>query len=223
MKYPRLNCMMVIGLMPLFMGCGLYAPKSTSTSVESETVDQVQHEEPLPLTIGDVEGKVFMTANIAQDSLASNINVEELISRNERVHLRTITITEPFPQSLVCEFHLISEQNFPDNPVAIRGRILRDEDEIGSFVAVLGEHAVRRMVLDVEALPSLKFHFDVLENLDAIPDTMLVVAEMEAMLTPTGTDESTLDPATVQVSSANRNIIRSNPIRINFVRSAQEE
>ncbi len=223
MKYPLLISLMGIGLALLYTGCGLYAPKPTSPSVESEEVEQVQHEEQLPLTIGDVEGKVFMTANIAQESRAANIDIQELVSRNERVHLRTITVTEPFPESLLCEFQLTSEQNFPDNPVAIRGRILRDEDEIGNFVAVLGEHAVRRIVLDIENLPSLKYQFDVLESLDTIPETMLVVAEFEAMLTPTGTDESTLDPATIQVSNANSNILRSNPLRINFVRSVQEE
>lgn len=202
-------------------GCGLYDPTPPLVDEPEEAASTVQ--EPQPLTIGDVESKVFMVADVAETSQGPNIEVDTLESRNERVQLRTINVAAPHPESLVIEFHLVSEQNFPDNPVAILGRIMRDDEAIGDFEAVLGAEAVRRLAVNPEELPSLYYYFDVLEGLDDIPETMLVVADLDAKLTPTGTEEATLDPASVAVASANRSVLRSNPLRINFLPAPETE
>lgn len=213
-----LGCLLIQG------GCGLYDPTPPDSEEEPQSTSSSAEEEQLPLTIGDVESQVYMTADIAEDAQGSNVEIDTLRSRNERVQLKTVTITPPFPDSLICSFHLASEQNFPDNPVAILGRVLRDDEEIGEFEAVLGAKAVRRRMLDDDKdLPSLEYHFDVLEGLEEVPETMLVLAEMDAKLTPTGTEEEGLDPATVTVREANHGILRSNPLRINFTQDTAEE
>jgi len=175
------------------------------------------------LTIGDVEGNTTVEANIPQELRGVNLKVEELSTRSrEVVTMATATVKPPYPESLEVRVVIHCKKQFRERPVAVRGTVYReldnaDREAVGTFQTVLGSNAVRYQEKDWLTEPPLQFSADALAGLDTAPETMLVYAEVEVVLTAEGTDEATLDPATATPPiPADASVMSSNPLRINF-------
>ncbi len=173
----------------------------------------------LKLNIGDVEAQVFIAANIAEESRGLQVAVKEIItpSAKKMLGMCIVTVTAPFPKTLWAEFSIKSFQAFPDQPVAMRGVVLRGEETIGKFHTVLGKYAQVPGPVEGMNVPELVFKLDLLEGLAEIPETLAVYAQFEALLMPLGTGAETLDPLAAAIEEVPSATIRSNPIRIKFI------
>lgn len=179
---------------------------------------------PIPhvLTIGDVEGQVSLAATIPESSRGPAVTVEEMNTRNELLTFCTVTIDVPRPLFLPGQFTIRAKKQFRDRPVAARARIYREIDggepeQIGEFATVIGSNAMRRGPESYLEEPVMQFEADILQDLPAGVESMLVLAKMEVLLMPEGTDENTLDPVTATVEDpTDQTVIESNPMRVNF-------
>ena len=175
--------------------------------------------EETSINIGDVEAVVSIALTVSTESRGPQVSVEDIITPNAReiLGMSNVTVTAPYPETLVAAIGVFSVDNFADRPVALRGKILREGTQIGTFSTVLGKYATGRVPAGVVPMPKLAFTADVFQGMSTMPDTMLIFAEVEAFLLPSGTDESTVDPLTVTTSVENKTVIRSNPMRVDFV------
>ncbi len=175
------------------------------------------------MTIGDVEGKTSVNATIPKELRGARVVVDELGTRsNEILAMCTVDLKPPYPDTLEATFTIRCKKQFKKRPVAARATIYRefaegDREEIGAFHTVLGANSMRYRPEEWLIDPKLQFRCDVLAGLNTVPETMLIYAEMEVLLMPEGTDENTLDPmAATVVDPADKSVISSNPLRINF-------
>ena len=174
------------------------------------------------INIGDVEAVVAIEFTIAQESRSPQVQVEEVITPNVRktLGMSNVTVSAPYPEKLVASIKFTSANNFEDQPVAFRGRVLREGTEVGTFSAVLGKYARGRAPRGV-VVPRMSFTADIFKDLSSKPKSMLLFAEAEAFLLPMGTDEATVDPLTVTATAEFKTAITSNPMRVDFVAPAE--
>ena len=172
-----------------------------------------------PIDLGDVDSGVFIRGVLAPQSQSPSVTAESIETLRGTVSLTTITVREPFPERLMVRFEVTANRIFEERPVVVRARAYRNENEvIGDGAAwVLGREATI-LPRDEAGNPVQRaYTVDVLEGLDAIPDTMLVHGRADAWLMPVGTVETLLDPRVAD--SSERVPLMGNPVRINFVRT----
>ena len=182
-------------------------PPATGTIGLPPATSGAEHE----INIGDVEATVRILGTLAPESEAPNITVQTY-EHALVVDLATITVSPPFPDELKVLFTTRGLRSFGVTPVAVRAKVFVDKKEVYSYALKFGLRAEYERPEEV---------VDVLAGLETIPDTMLVHVEAEAVLMPEGTNEVSLDPLTATASIERRTTIRSNPVRINFVKSAE--
>lgn len=157
--------------------------------------------------VGDAEAALHIEAVIAERSKGPNVKTDVAIDMRQRPTMATADIAPPAPKELWVTFTLKSLQPFAERPAAVRIKILRENDVIGSFDAVMGADATKKPA---------EYSLDVLAGLSAAPATMLVHAQAEVILLPAGTDIATTDPAKVTGTPTTTGTLLSNPVRINF-------
>lgn len=163
--------------------------------------------------IGDVEAGVRLEGILAERSQASNVEEERFETRKGDLMSTTITVRPPFPESLWLTFRVNASRGFRTAPVALRAKILVEEEERGGFTAVLDAEAARSVYEKT---------VDVLAGLEGPPETMLAYAQAEAVLLPEGTEAAMVAPATATGPPERCATITGNPVRINFVKGPTE-
>jgi hypothetical protein len=168
--------------------------------------------------IGDVEADLRIEATVADESLGAQVTAAEDRTVRNTLTMTTATVPPPPPAQLWLRFRVAPGKNvnYARHPVVVRGRILRDNVPLDTFSTVLGAYLHAQQTVAVGTVRPLDFKVDVLQGLAAPPPTMLVHGQAELILLPEGTDEATLDPATVTAEAGNQTTVLSNPVRINF-------
>ena len=223
--------MRLSALLPVFAGVVLFAcsgqpPKpAPAASPDAAPAPVASAADDNALDIGDVEFAVSCVLTIAEADRAGGVTVKELKDYKKNLSMVTADYAGPRPATVPVTCHLESAANYIDTPVALRGRVFRevspgDKQEIGAFTAVAGA-----MATDLPergfGLPPAQWTFDAAQGLDSLPDSMLITVELTMLLTPPGTKELDLDPATVEVEASMRSVEISNPLRLNFQGDAQ--
>ena len=185
------------------------AAKGSSVAPKAETSGVTA--EKKSMDIGDVESVLHIVATLAARSAAPNIKVEEMKDSRNHLDLTTLTIGPPDPKEVYVSFRVEASKPLTEGPVALRAKILRDNQEIGSFATLLGADAVNQPYEQA---------VNVLAGLEAVPDTFLVHVQAEVILLPAGTDPATVDVRTVSGTPDSTGAVLSNPVRVNFKRPA---
>lgn len=214
-----------IAFVLIFAGCGrdaekdpsrTAAPAAAGTAAQSATMPSKP-----PIDLGDVDSGLTIRAELARGAASSTVSADYVETLRGSLSMATITVEEPFPETLPVSFTLLSQRPFVERPVVVRIHAYRDNDRITeeSSAWIMGRDARQEPVgADGKSRPRT-FTVDVMAGLEGVPETMLVHARADAWLMETGTAEDLLDPRTA--TSAEQVAIMSNPVRINFKRAVQ--
>lgn len=170
--------------------------------------------------VGDVEATVDVELTLVPGS-TQGVAVEELRNAKQKLNSLTVSLSGSQPAELWIRALLKTNENFPTRPVALRGKVFREitkgsPEEVFTFQTVLdGFSSSNRRVADGKYFP-MEFLADIRKELPTLPSTMLVYAEVEVIMSPTGTDPTTIDPATYTSGPEDVGILLSNPVRINY-------
>lgn len=170
------------------------------------------------IDIGDAEYHISCSVTVPRTELPAGATIQELTGPRDEISMATLNVTGA-PAELLVTCAINAKENFAENPVVLRGRLFREitigqREPLGEFTAIAGKDA---MALNRgEGAPSARWQFNVLTGLQAPPETMLVTAELTMLMTPSGTDEATLDAQTASVTAEFETVELSNPLRINF-------
>jgi len=209
----------------LFAACGQpdsTEPPGRTVPAPKMQVEKVEYDPTVPVQkaqdIGDVEQRVRIAGTLADHERENpRVAVRELITPHDVFTLSTITVHPPFPEELWVEFSVTTPENWEENPVVLHTTVLREEEPIGDFYTMLGEHAQRDTHPERGEWLDRNLEVNALEGLEEVPETLLLVAEARAHLMPIGTREEGLDPLTAEAPEDRRTVVISNPVRINFV------
>ena len=186
------------------------SPAATSPVVsDTEKVD-----------VGDVEAKVSLELTL-EGGPVPGIAVEELRNAKQRLNSVTLNISDPKPAELWIKVALSSTDSFASRPVAVRGTVYREivkgsKEEILSFQTILDAHtAPQHRLADGSGHP-LEFRVDAIKGLSELPPTMLVSATAQVVMSPTGTDPATIEPATYTGPPEDTGNLIGNAFRINY-------
>ncbi len=163
---------------------------------------------PHVIDVGDVEAGTKFTAVLDGKSKAPNVTEEELTDVRGDLDMVTLKVMPPYPKELWVSFRVNAKGSFGDTPVALRAKILREKDTIGTMAFVFGAPNT--------PVP-YTYSVDVLSGLASPPKSLLVYALGDVILCTAGTDPKTIDPKTVAGLDQNTGAVQSNPVRINFV------
>jgi len=169
---------------------------SSSPSVAKKTFD-----------LGDAETSLKLEAKVGAASANPSVKVDETLDYRQKLVMTTVDVTPPAPKEFWVTFILQSSSAFKEAPVVVRGKVFRNDSEVGAFAAVLGADATKK---------PFEQNVDALAGLSTAPNTMLVHAEAEVILLPEGTDPATVDPKTVTGTPDATGSVLSNPMRVNF-------
>ena len=174
---------------------------------------------PEPLDIGDVDSGIFIHGLLAPESASDTVTADYIETLRGTLSLTTITVKEPFPDQLLVRFELKARRNFPGRPVVIRARAYRGKSEVigAEYACVLGSDAQVPARGPNQEPFTHAYTVNVLEGLEAIPDTLLVHGQADAWLMPEGTSETLVDPKSA--TSPDQVPLVGNPVRINFVKA----
>jgi hypothetical protein len=172
------------------------------------------------LNIGDVEAVVEIRGTVAEESRIDNVGVEDLETPKKRLTLTRVFVAQPYPAQLWIELSLSDIYGYDPRPVVVRGTVYRQIgdgpeepiDELNSVIGVRSELVQEKP----EIFGPRDLRIDVLGDLPQAPETMLVLVRAQAMLLPSETDLSALDPATITAPPSDTATLRSNPVRIEF-------
>ncbi len=173
------------------------------------------------IDLGDVEATTQFEARLAERSQAANVEANEVENMLNKLTLATITLREPFPESLWLALSIDPKEDYSERPLVLRSAVSRDKEVFERFGTVLGENTALPRNKEKTTKWPTTFEVDALKGLEEIPETLLVHAIARAELTDQGTDESTLDPASPAPKDITFATISSNPVRINFERAQQ--
>lgn len=166
---------------------------------------------PAVVDLGDLEQGVVIQATIADADRPANADVQELVDMRENVSLATVNLSEPFPEELWVTVQVRAYRNFSEAPAALRIHVKRDDTTLATYGTVIG-----RLATGSEKRKEMTWRVNVLEGLEEMPDTTLIVAETELLLMPLGTVEETVDPMTADTDPIRKTKKPSNPLRLNF-------
>jgi len=171
-------------------------------------------ETPHRTDIGDIESGTMIIGTIAEESRGAPVQVEDMTTVRGDITMSTATVSSPYPPELWVRFQIKSRpgSNIEKRLVAVRGKLIRDEQPIETLQTILGGSPEDT----AGANRPTEFKVNVLSGLATLPSTMLVYAEADLLLLPKGTDPAVVDPAPVSVDSRDTATIRSNPVRLNF-------
>ncbi len=211
----------------VLIGCGKDAtpPPGAPSNPEAGATPAPVVEMAPELNVGDIEAKLEFELTLDPESPVEGVTSEELRSSLKKLNMMTTTIDGVRPAELFLAIDMETQLEFPERPVAVRGRVVRDlengqEETIYTFQTILDENAsIRKRRVEGE-YPPLHFKTDALQGLAEIPETMLLHAELDIVIMPEGTDPKTLDPSTAEGASEDTAIILSNPMRINYIPGA---
>lgn len=194
-------------------------PYASQTPGETPPPAETPPEKP-PIDIGDVDSGVFLRGVLDPASESPTVTVEYIETVRGTLSLTTITVKEPFPERLLVRFELNARRNFEENPVVVRARAYRGDNEVigEEFACVLGSDAMDKPSEDGQPPVRRGYSVNVLDGLSSIPDTMLVHGRADAWLMPKGTSEMLIDPKVAD--SPDKVALMGNPVRINFVKTA---
>ncbi len=201
MNMKKTAILVIAGLVLIgVVGC---KPKPGPTALELQEELKQPKKTVVGLDIGDVEVGIRIEAKLPEPPSSDSITEQQMRNQRNRLDFNTITLSKPYPTELNIKF-AVSTMALPEDVVALRVKIYREKEEIGSFSKVLtGESCIFDHIIDV------------FQGLNKIPDTMLIHTRGEVILLPKGTDPSTVDPETVTGTEDTTGAVASNPIRIN--------
>lgn len=211
----------------LFAGCGSdkaeapSAPAASAPAAEPASIVKIAPE----LNVGDIEAKVEFELTPDPEAAAPGVTSEELRNQLSKLNMVTVTIDGNRPAELWLNIDLSTELEFPERPVAARGRLIRDlengqKETIYTFETVFDENASARKRRVEGEYPLQHFRADALKGLAELPETMLIYAEMDVVMMPKGTDARTLFPATAKGAPEDETTLLSNPMRVNYIPGA---
>lgn len=200
--------LIILALAALAAACNPTAPSTlpppakTPGSSQTDVLDQAEVNRMV------VEYAVNIAVQLAPKSEADNVAVEELINSKQQLDFCKIAVTPPYPEELWLQFTVYSAEPFPDNPVALRARVLLGDtkDEVDRFAMVLGGGGIRDAI----------YELDLMKVWDEPPESAILVALAEGVVMPKGTDPESVDPLTAKASKADTAQITSNPVRVTF-------
>ncbi|MCL4217866.1 MAG: hypothetical protein KJ052_12785 [Candidatus Hydrogenedentes bacterium] len=166
------------------------------------------------LDIGDLEVTAVMHLVLSGTSTTKTVQADTLLTATDVVTMQTVSISKPYPESLMIDLQKKITSDFSVQPGIIRGEIMRQVDDkpekekIEDVLIVLGKKSGLEHVLA----------FDAFKGLDQYPETMLITLEGEGVLLDEGEDIEAVDPMTVTAPPERMTRALSvNPLRINFV------
>ncbi len=192
--------------------------KGGSSSAASPVVSDTEK-----MDVGDVEAKVSLELTL-EGGPVPGIAVEELRNAKQRLNSATVNISDPKPAELWVKVALSSTDSFASRPVAVRGAVFREiakgsKEEILTFLTILDAHtAPQHRLADGSGHP-LEFRVDAIKGLADLPPTMLLSATAQVIMSPTGTDPATIDPATYTSAPEDTGNLLANAFRINYAGS----
>lgn len=193
------------------ISCGSPTPTAEPAEQLGPTVPGQGNAETNPtetrLDIGDVEAHVSVAVRLHSDSQSGNIVDEEAWSRRQRLAMATVDVGKPYPDELWASVEINSRHAFTTEAVLLTSRVIVAGEEVARFTNVLGADAASR---------TIRHKVDVLENIDTLPETMLVRVETDATLYLDKTPED-IDPETAERPEEWSAVLQSNPMRVNFV------
>jgi hypothetical protein len=209
------------------IGCGgRDAEKDPTMAADARAGGQLSSDMALPATppidLGDVDSGITIRGELAPGGASPTVSAEYVETQRGTLSMASITVQEPFPESLPVSFTLHSQRPFEERPVVVRVNAFRDDEKITEKSAawVMGKDARSGAVgADGKVIPR-RFTVDVLAGLEEIPETMLIHARANAWLMEEGTPEELLNPETAE--SPDQVPLMSNPVRINFKKAEQE-
>lgn len=189
----------------------LPGPKSTATSVAA---DKEKAE------VGDVEAKVDLELTMEGESTLSQ-SVEELRNAKKKLNFLTISASGPRPAEVWIKIDLKTVDSFATRPSVVRGKVYREitkgnREELFSFQTVLDGFAAKNYRKEGGTYYPIEFRAEILHGLAALPESMLIFAEAEVFMSPTGTDPAMIDPATYTTGPEDTGHLLSNPVRFNY-------
>lgn len=170
--------------------------------------------------VGDVEAKVELELTMEAESTL-NLAAEELRDTRKKLNFLTINAAGPRPAEVWIKVYLKTVDKFDTRPSAVRGKVYREitkgnREEIGSFQTILDGFASKGYRKEGGQYYPIEFRTEILKGLTALPETMLVFAEAEVYMSPTGTDPASIDAATYTTGPEDLGHLLSNPIRFNY-------
>lgn len=202
-------------------GCGEKAVIVSELPEGAESLAKAAPADLDDLDAGDVEATVAIELTLDPAS-AQGVVVEELRNAKKKLNSLTLTASPRMPAELWTKIDVKTTETFAARPTVLRGKVFREvtpgaKEQIFSFQTVLdGFAAPSRRKAGGEYFP-IEFRTDMLAGLSETPATMLVFAEVEAFMSPTGTDPASLDQATYTAGPEASGILMSNPVRVDFV------
>ncbi|MBL7644574.1 MAG: hypothetical protein JNK74_00150 [Candidatus Hydrogenedentes bacterium] len=186
-----------------------------SAAVKSPVVSDTEK-----VDVGDAEAKVSLELTL-EGGPVPGIAVEELRNAKQRLNSVTLNLSDPKPAELWIKVALNSTDSFASRPVAVRGTVHREivkgsKEEILSFQTILDAHtAPQHRLADGSGYP-MEFRVDAIKGLSELPSTMLISATAQVIMSPTGTDPATIDPATYTGAAEDTGNLIGNAFRINY-------
>lgn len=203
-----LGCLLAAGCSP---DKPVNPPKTPTLTTVFEKTENDQS-----ITIGDVESAVSLVAKLSERSTAANISVEEMKTASKAIVMSEVEVKQPFPSEMWVSFDVRSTMAFADAPVAVLGRVIRDEELISSFTTVLGKDARRIDRQTIEGVPQQLFEVNVLEGVTNPSGTLLIQGEIDLILLPNGTDPMSVDFESLENTSDSTGSVLGNLVRITF-------
>jgi hypothetical protein len=160
------------------------------------------------LNIGDLEQTVHLNIVLSERSQATNIRVQELTDRLDRVQLLTVLVAPPYPESLWLQPVVDSNNDFSEQPAIFRGVYRRNNVALDSFAQVLSER--RR---NEYPMPPI----DVLAGLSGVPDGLLLEVDLEGVLFPRGYDPAAIADPAEATSDAVTTALYATTVRVEFL------
>ena len=203
-------------------GCGEKAVVVSELPEGTESLANAMPTDLEDLDAGDVEATVSIELTLDPAS-AQGVVAEELRNAKKKLNSLTLTASPRMPAELWTKIEVKTTETFASRPTVLRGNVYREvtpgnKEQIFSFQTVLDGFAspARRNKSTGPFFP-IEFRADMLKGLAELPTTMLVFAEVEAFMSPAGTDPASLDMATYTAGPESSGVLMSNPVRINFV------
>lgn len=220
-----LICLSLLLPIALLTGCGksdnvpTAVRRAENTTSSPAGVPPQPEEDTKEFNVGDAESSIELVLEVDPESKQAGVSEEPILTAKKTVSQSTATVKEPVPASLWVRIHVQPHATFIERTVVVRGVLERDGQAIAAFQTVLGKYALERDLGDGSKRPQV-FRVDILKDLPQRPASMLCFARAEILLAPKGTDEASIDPATLQADPADVSAKISNPLRVNFPAAA---
>lgn len=206
----------------IFAGCGgSESAPAPETREAAATVDRAAALPAKAKTIGDLEAEVDFELTLDEETAPPGVTMESLRSQRKKLNMVTVTVPGARPDALWLSIDLGTRLSFPERPVVASGRLIRDlengqEETLFTFETIFDENASRSARREEGDYPPQHFRAEVLQGLEEMPETMLVYAEMDVVITPRNVDPAGVDPAADKGDPEERGTLVSNPLRVNF-------